>query len=1123
MHMRKFAAFAGLLVGLSGMALGDTLTFIAQPISGGGLDYDWFNSANWFASDSSGNLSPAGRVPLASDGAVIIGMVDAGSGGVRVQTLLATNNAVITNGTFAVLNLQMLSGSSFNNSTVNLLAAMTVGGTNCALNQTTLNIFGTAAGILKPVPPAPAATLILSQGSLLNDGGSLALTDGSQINGGGAPQSQFIVTSGAVLSSTNSTFLGGPATNHLIIDNSGLIRDDGGTLMFGDGIDWRSAAGGGEFQAASSNALILFTAPFHADSTVTDSFTGAGTNRWLAGAGLDGTAQVSGNLEILDSVGGAGTVHVLGNATPGGVLTWLNGTLSLPLITIDLGGNMLLSGGVGTSRQLAGCTVNNSGFCGLPSGDLSFSQGGAVNNLPGGLFDLEATGSVTLSITNGLGAINNSGVFRKSGGGVTQFGTLNSLQGPDFNNNGLLDLVSGQMNLLGGVSSGEFRTTNNTVLWFWGGTHTLNTGASFTGAGSVRLRQSAATAQWQVMGPITVSELELSSNGTVDGSGNSSGTPIHFGNLLASDNGTLRGGSFEAQDCQLLDQSSLTNCSLNILAALELNGTNCSLSGSTLSVSAGASATVDTLAPGLTATLHLAQGSVLLDNGLLAMADGAQITSSIPPQSRIVIAQGGVLSSTNLAYFQGSSTNHLVIDNGGLVRVDGGTLQFGDALDWKSSTGAGEFRAATPAAVVLFNGPFSTDSGVTNSFTGPGTNRWLAGATIAGTAQAGGVDAATQSALPGNLELVNSVTGSGTLQAVGNGSQSGVLTWINGTLGLAGMNIGAGGTLRIVSGPASSRHLSGCQVSNAGRCVWLSPDGILAGAGATWLNAPSGLLDFQNDTTLAFDNTPPMLALNNAGTLLKSAGTGATPLAADFKNSGSVQIQAGTLGFQGYWVQTVGSTVVSSGTVLSAGAVQILGGTLSGNGTIDADVTNACVVSPGPPLGILSLAAGKTYTQTPVGALAIQIAGYTPGTQFDQLVVGGNAALSGRLQVSFTGGFIAKPGDAFEILACGSQTGSFSAIDPPGIPGTSWIPLYNGTNLVLVLANAVTLPRPTVSGNSLTFSFPTTLGLTYLVQATDGFFPPNWQTIKRITGDGTVQTVSDPLAGPQRFYRLSLQ
>ena len=134
MHLSKFCAAIGFVFCLVGFASADTLTFIAQPTSQGPINYDWFNAANWFFSDTNGNLMPAGRVPLANEQAIIIGTVDAGSGGVRVQSLLATNNAVITNGTFAVENLQMLSGSSFNNSTVNLLVAMMVGGTNCQLN-----------------------------------------------------------------------------------------------------------------------------------------------------------------------------------------------------------------------------------------------------------------------------------------------------------------------------------------------------------------------------------------------------------------------------------------------------------------------------------------------------------------------------------------------------------------------------------------------------------------------------------------------------------------------------------------------------------------------------------------------------------------------------------------------------------------------------------------------------------------------------------------------------------------------------------------------------------------------------------------------------------------------------
>jgi len=47
-----------------------------------------------------------------------------------VQTLIATNNAVLTNGTYAIENLVMLSGSSFNQSAVNVLVTMTIAGTN---------------------------------------------------------------------------------------------------------------------------------------------------------------------------------------------------------------------------------------------------------------------------------------------------------------------------------------------------------------------------------------------------------------------------------------------------------------------------------------------------------------------------------------------------------------------------------------------------------------------------------------------------------------------------------------------------------------------------------------------------------------------------------------------------------------------------------------------------------------------------------------------------------------------------------------------------------------------------------------------------------------------------------
>jgi hypothetical protein len=391
LQIYRLIAVHGALLLLSTAAWGATLTFVAQPMAGGALDTSWFSFGNWFTADNTGNLVPAGRVPLADESAIITGLVDLGATGVRVQTLVATNNATITNGTMAVENLQLLTGSSVNNSTINVLVGITVGGTNCALNATILNILGIAYGILQPIAPATSSSLVLSRGSVVENGGLLTLTDHSEISGGGLPQSRLVIQQGTVLSSTNSTTIRGSATGHLIVDISGTVRVDGGTLTCIDGIDWQSSAGSEEFRATTSSSLILFSSPFHVDGTVTCSFTGNGTNRLLAGAGIDGVAQVGaidsstqlagpGNLDILDSLTGTGLLYLMGATNGGGVGNWSNGTLSLAALSIDPGASLFIGGVTGGSRQLAGCVINNLGSCIFSGGDLDFSQGAVFNN-----------------------------------------------------------------------------------------------------------------------------------------------------------------------------------------------------------------------------------------------------------------------------------------------------------------------------------------------------------------------------------------------------------------------------------------------------------------------------------------------------------------------------------------------------------------------------------------------------------------------------------------------------------------------------------------------------------------------------------------------------------------------
>ena len=55
-----------------------------------------------------------------------------------------------------------------------------------------------------------------------------------------------------------------PLSGPLLIDNSGLVQVDNGTLRFDSGLDWHCTAGTGEFRAASTNSLIVFGSGFHA-------------------------------------------------------------------------------------------------------------------------------------------------------------------------------------------------------------------------------------------------------------------------------------------------------------------------------------------------------------------------------------------------------------------------------------------------------------------------------------------------------------------------------------------------------------------------------------------------------------------------------------------------------------------------------------------------------------------------------------------------------------------------------------------------------------------------------------------------------------------------------------------
>jgi hypothetical protein len=164
--------------------------------------------------------------------------------------------------------------------------------------------------------------------------------------------------------------------------------------------------------------------------------------------------------------------------------------------------------------------------------------------------------------------------------------------------------------------------------------------------------------------------------------------------------------------------------------------------------------------------------------------------------------------------------------------------------------------------------------------------------------------------------------------------------------------------------------------------------------------------------------------------------------------------------FSGANIETGGEVRLQNGT-LSAQYVDIRGGTLSGNGTIltgSGPITGQVenhngVVAPrdgaAPTIGSLTI--DGRLANDEAGTLAIDLGG-TIGTQYDRIVVTGDAALDGTLAISLVPGYIPSIGNLFTILsATGDVGGTFSHVQGPD--GYNWRVNYLASSLQVVVGN----------------------------------------------------------------------
>ena len=127
-----------------------------------------------------------------------------------------------------------------------------------------------------------------------------------------------------------------------------------------------------------------------------------------------------------------------------------------------------------------------------------------------------------------------------------------------------------------------------------------------------------------------------------------------------------------------------------------------------------------------------------------------------------------------------------------------------------------------------------------------------------------------------------------------------------------------------------------------------------------------------------------------------------------------------------------------------------------GNGSIEGDVTNEGLVSPGNSPGLLEVIG--SYTQKDTGSLLVELAG-KDAKQFDILSVAGNAVIDGQLAVELLAGFVPSAEDRFTVLAADALEGVFdNAPDTIAIPQGTFDVVYDGDSVTL--ANFVAVPEP---------------------------------------------------------------
>ena len=774
--------------------------------------------------------------------------------------------------------------------------------------------------------------------------------------------------------------------------------------------------------------------PLDGTSALTNTWTGAESGDWHTGGNWDLGSVPSDGMDVIIPFG-----------TPD--VTFSTGSAALNSLTCD--GDFTIATG-GTLDLAADSTVASTGRITLSGGtlgsegDLTVSGGfvwtggtltgiGALNI--GSSSHLEISGVAWRTIDQKT--INADGTINWSGSGA-----ITATNGATLINTGTFSInIDDDANFFGDpgatpvfINSGTLRKEIGTGTFAFNDCSFNNSGTIDIQAGTLRLN-TQSTSIGGIVNVAAGTHLQLSGSSASHTHSLEDGLSFSgAGDVLLSGGTVLVDGSVSVVNLVQSVSDLSGSGSMTINGAMQWSGGQMTGTGSTVIAANTGTLTI------LGASSKILDARTIDNRGTLFWTEGGWLF----PSNGARIDNQGIFEIQNDAVFSGSGTPLPVIDNTGTIVKTGGTGQ--TLFDLCDLTSTGTIRTSSGTLVLssrdtAISGPLDVQVNTTLAFggaIGSNTHVFNPGTVFTGTGTirfaGGNISADVDLAIPCQVELSIAANLGGT----GNITLQHTSLWSGGTMSGSGTTrVNPGVELTLNSN--SSKTLDGRTLVNAGTIQWDEAGWIFGNNGGAVTN--TGAFYLNGSGTFVGDvGVQPVFT--NDGTVAQLDPSGDSTFSnCRFVNNGTLQIDNGIVMFTGAELANSPSGVIQGRATLHVG-----------NGTFE----NQGTVNPGTSPGILTITGN--YPQSSSGVLNIEIGGTDAALpEYDQLIVTGNAALAGTLNVILANSFVPEAGNHFEILSYAGRSGQFDAENLPGLGSNlEWVMDYGPTTIALDVIDSAT-------------------------------------------------------------------